>query len=261
MSLSDAFKEIDPLQGAVSGYLDDVMGSYPDGQSALVLVKNTVLDVLKQNDLIPTNPQQKGPCIRLIKTVLTDLFSILNADVQRLVASDPEDAEHRRQKYGDEGRQIKEDMEEGFLWGTLSDSDREGVARIITNQTLQRAADSAFRYDLKLAAQMGTALADKNAIQPVYDFMREIAEKIFADEDIYKRAEKEWVSFCESSGDPCDPTSPEMKSEIRDTIVHATCTAVYEYLVDKTIVAISSKIAQGMDEPSQKKGPGPDLGP
>ena len=257
MSLSDAFKGIDPLQEGIFRYLGDVMESYPHGESALILVESTVLDVLKQNDLMPTNPQQKGPCIRLIKTVLTDLFSILNTDVQRLVASDPGNEKYRRELYADEGRQIKKDMAEGYLWDAFSDSDREWVARLQTKQIIQRAADSTLRYDMKLAAQIGGALADKNAIQPVYNFMREIAENIFAHQHLYDIAEKEWVSFCESSGDSCDPTSPEMKSEIRDTIVHATCTAVCEDLVQRAIAAVEDEMGknEGLKEMLRKNYP------
>lgn len=261
MRLSNSFKGVDPLLEAISFHLNGIMLEHTDAKKTLDVVTNTVLDVLDQNKLIPRTNSQIPACNRLVKTVLDDLFSIMNKDVQRLVASDPEDEKYRRELYADEGKQIKEDMEEGYLWGTLSDSDRKGVARIITNQTLQRAADSTLRYDLTLAAKMGTALADKNAIQPVYDFMRKISKDFSKHQPIYGIAEKEWVSFCKSSEDPSDPTSPEVKRDIQDTIVHATCTAVCEYLVDKTIVAIALKIDQGMDGSPQKKGqdPNPEL--
>lgn len=119
----------------------------------------------------------------------------------------------------------------------------KGLSVLQTKRKLQRAADSVLKYDMKLAAQMGTALADKDAIKPVYAFMRELAENIFTNETIHNIAQEEWIPFCESSEDPCDPKSPGVVRDIQDTMVHATCTVVCEKLIDQTIDAINKNAA------------------
>ncbi len=254
MSLSDSFRGMDPLQDVISDYFRETIDTYPHGRQALQTVTDTILDVLNINHLIPTDTRQRGPCNRLVRTVLGDLFSIMNTDVQGLVASDSQDREKRCQEFEGEWDTMMKGMNNFF--DSLSDDDRQGVVRLQTKQLLQRAADSVLKYDMKLAAQMGTALADKDAIKPVYAFMRELAENIFTNETIHNIAQEEWIPFCESSEDPCDPKSPGVVRDIQDTMVHATCTVVCEKLIDQTIDAINKNAAGQKQNPTMGNGPG-----